>query len=178
MAFMGTFEAQLRRNLTLHTSSFHWSSYWTDSAGNLRSTANETFGRLVGVSKYANVRANSSETREMCSRERVADGVVPETSHNRKIYVRPKPEKNEDTSTVCRVEKTTFCYTTQRSGQIMHQDYVLVRSDLVRRMRYFWDIFHKNNTTNNRRTKSATKNGLFKWFIVYVECTVHAFPCT
>ena len=67
----------------------------------------------LGVSKHANVRANSSETREMCSRERVADGVVPETSHNRKIYVRPKPEKNEDTPTVCKVAKTTFAYTTQ-----------------------------------------------------------------
>jgi len=55
----------------------------------------------LGVSKHANVRANSSETREMCSRERVADGVVPETSHNRKIYVRPKPGKKEDTPTVC-----------------------------------------------------------------------------
>ena len=48
MAFMGTFEAQLRRNLTLHTSSFYWSSWWPDSARNSRSTANETFGTLVG----------------------------------------------------------------------------------------------------------------------------------
>ena len=90
-------------------------------SGNLRSTANETFGRLVGVSKHANVRANSSETREMCSRERVADGVVPETSHNRKIYVRPKPGKKEDTSTVCRVAKTTFYYTTQTTSKKHYQ---------------------------------------------------------
>ena len=101
MAFMGTFEAHLRRNLALHTSSFHGYVWWLDRLGNLRSNANETFRRLVGVSKHANVRANSSETREMCSRERVADGVVPETSHNRKIYVRPKPGKKEDTPTVC-----------------------------------------------------------------------------
>ena len=92
-----------------------------DSAGNLRSTANETFRRLVGVSKHANVRANSNETREMCSRERVADGVVPETSHNRKIYVRPKPGKKEDTSTVCRVAKTTFYYTTQTTSKKQYQ---------------------------------------------------------
>ena len=71
----------------------------------------------LGVSKHANVRANSSETREMCSRERVADGVVPETSHNRKIYVRPKPEKNGNASTLCRVWKTTFSYTTQTTSK-------------------------------------------------------------
>ena len=75
----------------------------------------------LGVSKHANVRANSSETREMCSRERVADGVVPETSHNRKIYVRPKPGKKEDTSTVCRVAKTTFYYTTQTTSKKHYQ---------------------------------------------------------
>ena len=33
------------------------------------------------------------------------------------------------------------------------------------RMGYFWDLFHKNNTTNNRRTKSAPQNGLLKWLI-------------
>ena len=71
----------------------------------------------LGVSKHANVRANSSETREMRSRERVADGVVPETSHNRKIYVRPKPEKNGNASTLCRVPKTTFYYTTQTTSK-------------------------------------------------------------
>ena len=87
-------------SLFIHQASIDLSR-WSDRLGNLRSTANETFRRLVGVSKHANVRANSNETREMCSRERVADGVVPETSHNRKIYVRPKPGKKEDTPTVC-----------------------------------------------------------------------------
>ena len=48
MAFMGTFEAQLRRNLTLHTSSLHWYVWWSDRLGNLRSNANKTFRRLVG----------------------------------------------------------------------------------------------------------------------------------
>ena len=47
----------------------------------------------LGVSKHANVRANSNEPREMCSRERVADGVVPETSHNRKFTYVQNPKK-------------------------------------------------------------------------------------
>ena len=66
---------------------------WTDRLGNLRSASNETFGRLVEVSKHANVRVNLSETREMCYRERVADGVVPETSHNRKFTYVQNPKK-------------------------------------------------------------------------------------
>ena len=44
----GMFEAHLRRNLALHISCFYWSSWWPDSARNSRSTANETFGTLVG----------------------------------------------------------------------------------------------------------------------------------
>ena len=93
MAFMGTFEAQQRRNLALHTPSFHGYVWWSHRLGNLRPNANETFRRLVGVSKHANVRANSSETREMCCRERVADGVVPETSQNRKFTYVQNPKK-------------------------------------------------------------------------------------
>ena len=93
MAFMGTFEAHLRRNLALHTSSFHGYVWWLELSGNLLSNANETFRRLVGVSKHANVRANSNETREMCLRERVADGVVPETSQNRKFTYAENPKK-------------------------------------------------------------------------------------
>ena len=33
------------------------------------------------------------------------------------IYVRPKPEKNEDTPTVCRVAKTPFRYTTHNPSK-------------------------------------------------------------
>ena len=89
----GMFEAHLRRNLALHTSSSHGYVWWSDRLGYLRSNANETFRRLVEVSKHANVRANSNEPREMCSRERVADGVVPETSHNRKFTYVQNPKK-------------------------------------------------------------------------------------
>ena len=46
------------------------------------------------------------------------------------IYVRPKPEKNEDTPTVCRVAKTTFRYTTQTTSkpkwQVFDQHIVIV----------------------------------------------------
>ena len=117
----GTFEAYLRPRLMIHIWPLDVTECRTDRLGNLRSTANETFGRLVEVSKHANVRANSSVTREVCSRERVADGVVPETSHNRKIYVRPKPGKKEDTPTVCWVAKTTFYYTTQTTSKKHYQ---------------------------------------------------------
>ena len=37
------------------------------------------------------------------------------------IYVRPKPEKNEDTPTVCRVAKTPFSYTTQNTIKLKNQ---------------------------------------------------------
>ena len=37
------------------------------------------------------------------------------------IYVRPKPEKNEDTPTVCRVAKTPFSYTTQNTSKLKNQ---------------------------------------------------------
>ena len=108
MASMGTFKAQLRRNFALHTSSSHGYVWWSDRLGYLRSNANETFRRLVGVSKHANVRANSSETREMCSRERVADGVVSETSHNRKFTYVQNPKKMETRPLCVEYEKRHF----------------------------------------------------------------------
>ena len=121
MAFMGTFEAHLRRNLALHISCFYWSSWWTDSARNSRSTANETFGTLVGGFQACQcARKFERDPRDVFPRESGGRS-CPETSHNRKIYVRPKPGKKEDTSTVCRVAKTTFYYTTQTTSKKQYQ---------------------------------------------------------
>ena len=54
------------------------------------------------------------------------------------IYVRPKPEKNEDTPTVCRVAKTPFSYTTQNTSKLKNQ-----------RFRFIGRFLHNAHITNS-----------------------------
>ena len=70
------------------------------------------------------------------------------------IYVRPNPEKNEDTPTVCRVAKTPFSYTTQNTSKLKNQRF---------RFRPFCTTLIKNTKKHKKTQKLKNSRESIKY---------------
>ena len=145
MAFMGTFEAQQRRNLTLHTSSLHWYVWWSDRLGNLRSNVNKTFRRLVGGFQAC-----------QCARkfERDPRDVFPRESGGRSCTRDVTQPQNLRTSKTRKKGRHTHCVLSIKNDILLY--YTNYKQKTLPIFPFFGDVHYDHWTRRRRGERSAS----------------------